>query len=233
MCNERERLIGYVYDEVDAAERAVIDRHLESCAECRDEIRGLRGVREDLLAWDVPEHGSVWEPFAPARLRPWWRDVPAWALAAAATIMFLIGAAGGVTTRAFMDQPAAVAAQATAPAAVPAQVMPAAVSSADLETVRHEIADLRSEVDQRVRLVSTHTPTVPAVSDREWEQVRSMLKSGDQRDQQVFDLARSVNADVATVKRDYEGRINSLKLRLDRLESAVAVMAQQQLGGKQ
>jgi anti-sigma factor ChrR (cupin superfamily) len=83
MCNERERLIGYVYDEVDAAERAVIDRHVESCAECRDEIRGFRSVREDLLAWDVPEHGSVWQPFAPARRTPWWRDVPAWAMAVA------------------------------------------------------------------------------------------------------------------------------------------------------
>jgi hypothetical protein len=229
MCNERERLIGYVYDEVDAAERAVIDRHVESCAECRDEIRGLRSVREDLLAWDVPEHGSVWRPFAPARLRPWWREVPAWALAAAATIMFLIGAAGGVTTRAFMDRSAVVAAQ-TAPAPGPVQVMPASASAADLETVRHEISDLRSEMDQRVRLVSTHTPTVPSVSDREWQQVRAMLQSGDQRDQQVFDLARSVNADVATVKRDYEGRINALKLRLDRLENT---LAQQQLGGKQ
>src|SRR5215471_4733947 len=123
MCDERERLIGYVYDEVDAAERAVIDQHLESCAECRDEIRGLRGVRQDLLAWDVPQHGSVWQPFAPARMRPWWRDVPAWALVAAATIMFVIGAAGGVATRAFLDRPVAAAA-ATAHAVTPAP-MPA------------------------------------------------------------------------------------------------------------
>jgi len=233
MCDERERLIGYVYDDVDAAERAVIDQHLESCAECRDEIRGLRGVRQDLLAWDVPQHGSVWQPFAPARLRPWWRDVPAWALVAAAAIMFLIGGAGGAATRAFMDRPAIDTTHAAAPALPSAPVVPASITAADLATVRHEIEDLRSEVNARVRLMSTHAPTQPGVSDREWQQVRAMLQSTDQRDGQIFDIARSVNADVVTVKRDYDARLNVLKQRLERLETAVAAMAQQQLGGKQ
>jgi hypothetical protein len=108
--------------------------------------------------------------------------------------------------------------------------MPASVSPADLETVRHEIANLRSEVDARVRLVSMHAPAHP-VTDREWQQVSAMLQSSDQRDGQIFDLARSVNADVITVKRDYDARINVLKQRLDRLENAVATMAQQQIGG--
>ena len=54
MCENRERLIGYVYDECDPAERAEIEAHLESCHTCRREIRGLKGVRQDLLAWDVP-----------------------------------------------------------------------------------------------------------------------------------------------------------------------------------
>ena len=232
MCDERERLIGYVYDEVDAAERAAIDDHLESCAECRDEIRGLRGVRQDLLAWNVPQHGSVWQPFAPARLRPWWRDVPAWALVAAATVMFVIGGAGGVATRAFLDRPAIAATRAAAPAIPPAQVMPAAVSAADLETVRHEISDLRSEVDARVRLVSTHTPARTPGTESEWQQVRAMLQSTDHRDDQMVDLLRSVNADFVTVKKDNDARINVLKQRLERLEATVSVMAQQQLGGK-
>src|SRR6185436_16074077 len=102
MCDERERLIGYVYDECDDGERVLIDRHLASCATCRDEIAGLRETRQDLLAWEVPDHGSVWRPFAPARLTPWYREVPAWALATAAGIMFMIGVGGGVTAQALL-----------------------------------------------------------------------------------------------------------------------------------
>src|SRR4051812_42477960 len=104
MCDERERLIGYVYDECDASERNLVNHHLETCEVCREEIAGLRATREDLLAWDVPDHGSVWKPFAPARLRPWWREVPAWAMAAAATLVFMVGLGGGVVGQALMQR---------------------------------------------------------------------------------------------------------------------------------
>ena len=33
MCNEREKLIGYLYDECDSSEREAFRRHLETCAE--------------------------------------------------------------------------------------------------------------------------------------------------------------------------------------------------------
>jgi hypothetical protein len=233
MCNERERLIGYVYDEGDARERNEVERHLESCAECRDEIRGLRRVRQDLLAWDVPEHGSVWQPFAPARLRPWWREVPAWAMAAAASLMFLIGAAGGVVTRAVLDRPALAATQAAVPATPPAQVMPASISPADLETVRHEISVLRSEMDQRVRLVSTHASTSAGVSDRDFEQVRAMLTSGNKRDDELFNLVVSMNNGLVTVRADQNARINALEQRLRQISDALAAMQAGGAGGKQ
>ena len=50
MCNEREKLIGYLYDEGDSSERDAVRQHLETCAECRSEIGSLRSVREDLVA---------------------------------------------------------------------------------------------------------------------------------------------------------------------------------------
>ena len=59
MCDDREKLIAYLYDEATAAERRQVDAHLATCAECREELRSLRGVRQDLLAWDVPAHESV------------------------------------------------------------------------------------------------------------------------------------------------------------------------------
>jgi hypothetical protein len=116
MCDERERLIGYLYDECDASERQLIDTHLETCRTCREEVGGLRRVREDLLAWEVPPRDSVWMPFAPPRPPSWWREVPGWALAAAASITFLAGAAGGAVTYALMPPaPAASALMVDAP----------------------------------------------------------------------------------------------------------------------
>jgi hypothetical protein len=229
MCDERERLIGYVYDEGDPRERAEIERHLETCAACRDEIRGLRSVRQDLLAWDVPAHESVWKPFAPARVAPSWRLVPAWALAAAASVMFLIGAAGGVVTHAFMEPQAPARAQAAAPASAPVHVVPAGIGRADLEAMRAQIVStMRAEMDSRVRLVSTHTPTNPAVSDR-LQQISALLKSGDQRDDQIMRFVVSLNNDLVTVTK----RISSLQSRVDQLSTSLASVAQQQAGGKQ
>jgi len=91
MCDERERLIGYLYEECDAEERRQVETHLESCPTCRAEIGGLQSVRTDLLAWNVPEHSPVWRPM-PAGVAPpvvWWRQTPGWALAAAATGVLL------------------------------------------------------------------------------------------------------------------------------------------------
>jgi hypothetical protein len=102
MCHERERLIEYVYDECDAGSHRAIAAHLETCAGCRDEVRSLRDTRQDLLAWEVPYHESVWRPFAPAQTTVWWRQVPAWALATAASVMFVCGLAGGVVAQTFL-----------------------------------------------------------------------------------------------------------------------------------
>ena len=152
MCENRERLIGYVYDECDPAERAEIEAHLESCHTCRREIRGLKGVRQDLLAWDVPESDPIWRPMAPARPERSWRAVPAWALAAAACVTFMVGAAGGAATYALMPRtvPAVAQGQTTT-----TPVATAAVSPTDLAALENKVlAQMRAELDTRVRQVS-------------------------------------------------------------------------------
>jgi anti-sigma factor RsiW len=160
MCHEREQLIGYVYDECDAGARQRVDRHLEACATCREEISGLRATRQDLLAWEVPEHESVWRPFAPAPLTTWWREVPAWSLAAAAGVMFCIGAAGSVAAHAWVShEPVQVAAQAP-PTAAPVRVVDTGVRAAELDLIEQRVrASLRTDLDRlgkQVQLVSSH-----------------------------------------------------------------------------
>ena len=103
MCDDRETLIAYLYDEATAAERRQVDAHLATCAECREELRSLRGVRQDLLAWDVPAHESVWKPFASPQPVAWWRQVPAWGLAAAAAL----GLMGGLIIGGLISAPIA------------------------------------------------------------------------------------------------------------------------------
>ena len=219
MCDERERLIGYVYDECDPRERAEIDRHLETCAECRDEIRGLRAVRQDLLAWDVPAHESVWKPFAPARVAPSWRLVPAWAMAAAAAIMFLFGAAGGVVTNAFMERQA----PAVAPA-VSAQVVPAGVSRAELDALRAQIVDgMRSEMDARVRLISAHSQGGDG-NQATLQQVRALQLTHDRRYDQLINLIMKLNNDMITVQKSEDGKIESLRQQMS------SVLSQQNPG---
>jgi anti-sigma factor RsiW len=147
MCDERERLIGYLYEECDAEERRQVETHLESCPTCRAEIGGLQSVRTDLLAWNVPEHSPIWRPM-PAAVAPpvvWWRQTPGWALAAAAAVVLAAGLAGGAATR--LMTPA------------PAQPQVAGVTADELNAVQQQIVSmLRAELD-RVRAASAAETT--------------------------------------------------------------------------
>jgi anti-sigma factor RsiW len=176
MCSERERLIDYVYDECGAEERRLMEKHLEKCDACREEVAGLGRVRQDLLAWVVPDHGSVWQPFAPPKVVPWWREVPAWAMAAAASVMFVMGAAGGVVTHALAPHPDET----------PIAVMPVAagLSAMDLELAEARILNtVRAEVGARVELATAHVQPVAAAvdfagaEDRALKQMRSILNA--------------------------------------------------------
>lgn len=156
MCDDREKLIAYLYDEADASERRQVDAHLSGCAECREELRSLRSVRQDLLAWDVPDHGSVWKPFATPVIVPWYRQVPAWGLAAAATLVFGIGLAGGFAARALASGPVVTQAQAQpqpAPVAVPQTV---AATPEQLQALEARLASIERAAADR--------PAAPSVS---------------------------------------------------------------------
>jgi Putative zinc-finger len=98
MC-DKELLLGYLYDELTPTDRQVFDRHLASCAACRDEVTGLRGTRAHLTSWAPPEPDLGFEivrsarPARGAARAPWWRLSPAWGLAAAALLTVAVSAA--------------------------------------------------------------------------------------------------------------------------------------------
>jgi hypothetical protein len=117
-CDDKDTLIGYIYDEIDGEERLAVERHVRACTSCAREVDGLRAVRADLQAWQPP--GTLAAPHAGRRAA--WRaraggPLPVWAQAAAAVLVLAAGLAvanirvqsgpGGLTvTTGWMLQPA-------------------------------------------------------------------------------------------------------------------------------
>src|SRR5262245_27947451 len=224
MCNEREQLIGYLYDEGETAEREAVRRHLETCAECRAEIASLRSVREDLTAWEVPEHGSVWRPFTAAPTPPWWHHVPQWALAAAAGIVLATGVAGGAVTHAFMPHPTPVAQ--TAPAGATQVTAPA-----ELAAMQQEIIRLRAELGQlNVRMLQTSaaavTPGMEAALHKTFDAQLSDLRV--QSEKQLVAVENLYN-DFGTYKKSITFRVSGMDSRISDLATVVGARA----GGQQ
>lgn len=96
-CDDKDRLLAYLYDEAGPPDRRAVEDHLAECAACRSEFEALRGVRSRLSSWTPPDQdlGLRMVRDEPARLaRSRWR-APAWGLglAAAAVIVLAAGAA--------------------------------------------------------------------------------------------------------------------------------------------
>ena len=94
-CDDKQRLIDYLYGEISVHDRAAIDAHLNACAACATEASELRAVRADLGAWQPPEVElgfRIIRDAEPAPARRWWH-VPAWTpLAAAAGLLLALAA---------------------------------------------------------------------------------------------------------------------------------------------
>jgi anti-sigma factor RsiW len=217
MCNEREKLIGYLYDEGDSSERDAVRQHLETCGECRVEIASLRSVREDLAAWEVPEHGSVWRPFAAAPTPPWWQHVPQWALAAAAGIVLVAGAAGGAVTHAFM--PHGIQAVQTPPA-LATQVSDATELAALQQQIARLRADLgavsRAPVNQAVTPPVSDVATLQAI-DRQLAELRARSDAQNDVVQGIYAnqdrYRKELNFSIVRLRATVEGMANLLEAR--------------------
>jgi anti-sigma factor RsiW len=229
MCDEREPLLAYLYSEGDPEERRRVELHLETCEACRDELAGLRSVREDLLAWEVPDYESVWKPFTPARPVWSWRDVPAWTMAAAAAVMLALGATGSVVANALIAtsgtpaRSARAARSADFPPALMTAGVPAPGAANALKALKATTATAVTPADlaaleQRVLNEVNHgAQAVPA---------RTSLSSSDQ--EQLFKVLLDLNNALANGQKD----VNTLKARVNELSNTVTQMAQNQQGGR-
>lgn len=238
MCDKRERLMDYLYDEAAPADRREVETHLESCGECRGEMRAFRRVREDLLAWDVPAYESVWTPFAPAPVAPWYTQVPAWAMTAAAGLMLLLGTAGGFAAQALTAGPTpeatTVAAVAPVEPAAPA-VLPATLVGLDESEVRLLIK--REIAQSGVMRVANTTPGLsPAQRQQLLDETESLIVQ--RHNETLGNVSRFVSAiqtERAKDLREYQRAIGNLKNQVEELQVTVDRMltAQQTAKGQQ
>lgn len=158
MC-DKELLVGYLYDELPPAERSNFEAHLFSCAECREEISGLRETRAYLGSWAPPEPDLGFQivraPAGAVASARRFRIPPAWGVAAAAALVLAAAAAianlevsvgsDGFVVRSGWARVAAPAMPAADPASA---AIPAAAASVNDEALRAEVRRLRDEVRQ-------------------------------------------------------------------------------------
>lgn len=218
-CGEREALIEYVYGELDAAGRARVDAHLETCAECRLEIEGLRGVRTQLATWTVPDV-PLGFTIGPARApsRPWWATG---AVAAAAVLLLALASAianleitygsDGVSVRtgwsradasgapastlAAQPDPAAGAGPSSVPAAVPAAT---AATPVEGSPWRDDLAALERRLRTEFRSAAASAPARSQPGDDLLRQVQALIEQSELRQRRELALR------VAQVVRDFD-----------------------------
>jgi hypothetical protein len=210
-CGDNAALVGYLYEECDAAERQAIEAHLAVCGACAAEAAALQSTRLQLTSWTPPEADLGFQVVRPqpAGLSPqleapvlrtdgWWKQpLPAWAQAAAAVLIFGAGLWLGLmraTDAQPSDAPATQAAAATpSPPASALAVTPAAAASVSAE----DLAALERRLRREMAQLRT-TAALPA-DERLLTQVRALIEESEQRQQRELALGMTrVMRDVET-----------------------------------
>jgi hypothetical protein len=209
MCDNdnKELLIGLAYGELDESERDAVERHLASCAACREEAADLRWMRHHLAAWTPPERDLGFQivrgtpvpaaaPTRPSRFRV----SPAWGLAAAAVLVLAAASAianlevrydaNGLVVRTGWSR-TTTSGDRAAPAV-------AADWRADFERVDRRLQELETGALTRENASSVPAPG-PRLSDAEiLRQVRQMLSQSEARQQRELILR------IGQVMRDFD-----------------------------
>ena len=90
-------------------------------------------------------------------MAPWYKDIPAWALVAAASAVFLLGLGGGIVSRQLLPSQPAVgqATRPVAPSLMP-QLSPEVTSAEVAAMERRILRTMDARMDQRMQPVAAH-----------------------------------------------------------------------------
>src|SRR5687767_3295010 len=230
MCNNKDLLVSYLYDDVTAEERRAFDAHLHRCAECRDELASLGATRAHLAAWAPPERALGFRmisdaPQGTAKVLPFRsRWMPAFGLAAAAVLVLAVATAianlevryddDGLVVRTGWARSPAVASNTsntmTAPPVADANGMAQASWRANFDALEQRLQQMERVLATRPSAGTMAVNAGQRMSDAEMlRQVRAIVKDAESRQQvavaerllQVIgDLDRQHRADIATLQ---------------------------------
>ena len=95
MCDSKELLVSFLYDEIDPVAKRDFQKHLSTCVECRDELAELGATRAQIATWTPPDADLGFRIIREAESpkRRWFQWSPAWGFAAAAVVLLSISAA--------------------------------------------------------------------------------------------------------------------------------------------
>jgi hypothetical protein len=237
MCDNKELLVGYLYDDVTTEERRTFEAHLASCAGCQHEVAALRSTRDHLASWSPPDAElgfrivrQTVEP--PAKVVPFRsRWMPAFGLAAAA-VLVLAAATALANIEVRYDNNGFVVRTGWAGGEVPAPTLAQAPAAPAVSGVQAQpvAAKMRSDfelVEQRLRALEEAIAAQPAtsvarMSDAEMlRQVRALVREAEARQQgavaerllQVMqDLERQRRTDLAMLQQgnaQFQGLTNA------------------------
>jgi hypothetical protein len=210
MCDSKELLVSFLYDELDPSAKRAFDIHLAACAECRDELAELRATRGQLASWAPPEpdfgfrivRGAVAPPPAPR-----FRIAPAWGLAAAALLVVAVGAAiANLDVRYGRDGLVVRTGWQHAVDAAPAQRDAAAgLTPVDwkgqAEALDRRLQNLEQTISARSRTSVIQNASASDMSDAEvLQRVREMLGQSEARQQ------RALATRTAEITRDFDAK---------------------------
>jgi len=220
LCDDKDLLVAYLYDELDEAARRQMEDHLRICGACAAELGDLRGVRQELASWTPPD-ARLDVTLAPAAevpradvVRPArWSGpaaVPAWAQAAAAVLVIgaglglanlqvRYGADGLVLTTGWM-----------APAPAPTPAPSGAAQEADWRPALAELeSTLRSEMAARASAPQAAVAPTAAGSQVSIDRVAELIGQSERRQRRELALRLTqFSRDLEVQRRSDLVRIN-------------------------
>lgn len=213
-------LVAYLYDEIDAADRATFNAHVSGCGRCTRELAALRGVRSTLSAWAPPEPRMItnYEPRAtsdePRATARSWHDVPGWAQVAAA--LLVLGVSMGIANVEVRRDSAGWTLR-TGWSKVPAQnaaALPATPASApwraDLTALERQLRTELQSMSSTVRAVPAAAPTNTMTDAELQRRVRAIIGESERRQERELALrVAEVVKDVSAQRQADLVKINS------------------------